>query len=100
MHYCGVFNTMCTSGIPVLLTVIFGPKLVGGIIEYIPEWLSSGLSVAGGLPSGGWYWIIATISAGKELFWIPHCWICCSRISEYSNFRSSVDWICNCIDYL
>ena len=49
MHYCGVFNTMCTSGIPILLTVIFGPKLVGGIIEYIPEWLSSGLSVAGGL---------------------------------------------------
>ena len=49
MHYCGVFSTMCTSGIPVLLTVIFGPKLVGGIINYIPDWLSSGLSIAGGL---------------------------------------------------
>ena len=49
MHYCGVLCTMCTSGIPVLLTVIFGPKLVGGIINYIPDWLSSGLSIAGGL---------------------------------------------------
>lgn len=49
MQYCAVFNTMLTSGIPVLLTVIFGPDLVGGIIEYIPEWLSGGLSVAGGL---------------------------------------------------
>ena len=28
---------------------IFGPKLVGGIINYIPDWLSSGLSIAGGL---------------------------------------------------
>lgn len=49
MQYCGVFNTMLTSGVPVLLTVIFGPKLVGGIIKYIPEWLSGGLSIAGGL---------------------------------------------------
>lgn len=49
MQYCGVFNTMLTSGLPVLLTVLFGPTLVGGIIEYIPQWLSGGLSVAGGL---------------------------------------------------
>ena len=96
MHYCGVFNTMCTSGIPILLTVIFGPKLVGGIIEYIPEWLSSGLSVAGGL--------LPAVGIGLLLRYLPvksyFGWICCSRISEYSNFRSSVDWICNCIDYL
>lgn len=49
MQYCGVFNTMLTSGIPVLLTVLFGPNLVGGIIKYIPAWLSGGLSIAGGL---------------------------------------------------
>lgn len=49
MQYCGIFNTMLTSGIPVLLTVVFGPKLVGSIIQYIPAWLSGGLSVAGGL---------------------------------------------------
>ena len=49
MHLCGVFNTMLTSGIPVLLTVIVGPTVVGNIIEYIPEWLTGGLTVAGGL---------------------------------------------------
>lgn len=49
MQYCAVFNTMLTSGIPVLLTVLFGPDLVGGIIKYIPDWLSGGLSIAGGL---------------------------------------------------
>ena len=28
MHYCGVLCTMCTSGIPVLLTVILGQSLL------------------------------------------------------------------------
>lgn len=49
MHLCGVANTMLTSGIPVLLTVIVGPTVVGKVIEYIPEWLTGGLTVAGGL---------------------------------------------------
>lgn len=49
MHLCGVFNTMLTSGIPVLLTVIVGPTVVGKVIEYIPDWLTGGLTVAGGL---------------------------------------------------
>lgn len=49
MQVCGVINTSVTSGLPVLLTVIFGPSVIGGIVEYIPGWLSSGLSVAGGL---------------------------------------------------
>lgn len=49
MHLCGVVNTMLTSGIPVLLTVIVGPTVVGKVIEYIPEWLTGGLTVAGGL---------------------------------------------------
>ena len=49
MHLCGVFNTMLTSGIPVLLTVILGPTVVGKVIDYIPDWLTGGLTVAGGL---------------------------------------------------
>lgn len=49
MHLCGVFNTTLTSGIPVLMTVIVGPTVVGKVIEYIPEWLTGGLTVAGGL---------------------------------------------------
>lgn len=49
MHLFGVFNTMLTSGIPVLLTVVAGPTIVGQIIDYIPDWLTGGLTVAGGL---------------------------------------------------
>ncbi|WP_440897534.1 PTS mannose/fructose/sorbose/N-acetylgalactosamine transporter subunit IIC [Amphibacillus sp. Q70] len=49
MHLLGVFNTMLTSGIPVTLTVIVGPTIVEQIVQYIPDWLSSGLDVAGGL---------------------------------------------------
>uniref|UniRef100_UPI00403F5248 PTS mannose/fructose/sorbose/N-acetylgalactosamine transporter subunit IIC n=1 Tax=Candidatus Enterococcus willemsii TaxID=1857215 RepID=UPI00403F5248 len=49
MHLCGLVNTMLTSGIPVLLTVLVGPSVVSRVIDYIPEWLTGGLTVAGGL---------------------------------------------------
>ena len=40
---------MLTTGIPVFLAVVFGPDLVNTILNYTPEWLIGGLSVAGGL---------------------------------------------------
>lgn len=49
MQYIGVLITMATTGIPVLLAVAFGPELVKTILNYTPEWLIGGLSVAGGL---------------------------------------------------
>lgn len=49
MQYIGVIITMATTGIPVLLAVVFGPELVKTILNYTPEWLIGGLSVAGGL---------------------------------------------------
>lgn len=49
MQYIGVFLTCSTTGIPVLLAVIFGPDLVNKILAITPEWLMNGLSVAGGL---------------------------------------------------
>lgn len=49
MQYIGVFLTSATTGIPVLLAVIFGPELVNKILAVTPEWLMKGLSVAGGL---------------------------------------------------
>lgn len=49
MQYIGLFITMATTGIPVLLAVAFGPELVKTILNYTPEWLIGGLSVAGGL---------------------------------------------------
>ncbi len=49
MQYIGVIITMATTGIPVLLAVVFGPELVKTILNYTPEWLIGGLRVAGGL---------------------------------------------------
>lgn len=49
MQYIGILITMATTGIPVLLAVVFGPELVNTILNYTPEWLIGGLSVAGGL---------------------------------------------------
>ena len=62
MHYCGVLCTMCTSGIPVLLTVIFGPKLVGGIINSAQKLVIKRLvQYGGGAASGSWYWTSASL---------------------------------------
>ena len=49
MQYIGIFLTCATTGIPVLIAVIFGPDLVNKILAITPEWLMNGLAVAGGL---------------------------------------------------
>lgn len=49
MQYLASLNTSFVSGVPVLLTVILGPTLVGSVITYIPEWITGGLKIAGGL---------------------------------------------------
>ncbi|MCT1905235.1 PTS sugar transporter subunit IIC [Oceanobacillus sojae] len=49
MQYLATINTSLVSGLPVLLTVILGPTLVGSFIDYVPEWITGGLQVAGGL---------------------------------------------------
>lgn len=49
MQMIGVVLTVATTGLPVLLAVIFGPNLVNAILAYTPEWLTGGLTVAGGL---------------------------------------------------
>lgn len=54
MQMLGVVLTCATTGIPILLAVIFGPDLVNGLIDKSPEWLLGGLQVAGGiLPAVG-----------------------------------------------
>lgn len=49
MQMTGLVLTGATTGIPVALAVIFGPDLVNKLLEITPEWLTGGLSVAGGL---------------------------------------------------
>jgi len=47
--WLGAFSWGLSRAIPVFLMLIFGQNLVNAITEYMPEWLMSGLSVAGGL---------------------------------------------------
>lgn len=54
MQMLGVVLTCATTGLPILLAVVFGPDLVNGLIENSPQWLLGGLQVAGGiLPAVG-----------------------------------------------
>ena len=47
--WLGAFSWGFSRAIPVFLMLIFGQNLVNAITEHMPEWLMSGLSVAGGL---------------------------------------------------
>ena len=47
--WLGAFSWGFSRAIPVFLMLIFGQNLVNAITNHMPEWLMSGLSVAGGL---------------------------------------------------
>lgn len=49
MQYIGVVLTTATTGIPVLIAVIFGPGLINKLLAITPEWFMNGLAIAGGL---------------------------------------------------
>lgn len=63
MQILATINTSLVSGIPVLLTVVLGPKLVGSFINYVPAWLTGGLKVAGG--------ILPAVGIGMLLKYLP-----------------------------
>ncbi|WP_367342138.1 PTS mannose/fructose/sorbose/N-acetylgalactosamine transporter subunit IIC [Limosilactobacillus sp.] len=68
MQMFGVFLTCLTTGLPVALSVIFGPTLVKGILSVTPKWLTGGLTVAGGLlPAVGIALLLRYLPA-KEYF--------------------------------
>lgn len=68
MQMFGVFLTVLTTGLPVALSVIFGPSLVRSILNVTPQWLTGGLSVAGGLlPAVGIALLLRYLPA-KEYF--------------------------------
>ena len=100
MHYCGVLCTMCTSGIPVLLTVIFGPKLVGGIINYIPDWLSSGLSIAGGLLPAVGIGLLLRYLPVKSYFGYLIVGFVAAVYLDIPILGVALIWFCYCTDHL
>ncbi|AXX65084.1 PTS sugar transporter subunit IIC [Bombilactobacillus bombi] len=63
MQYLATINTSFVSGLPVLFTVLVGPKIVGSIIKYIPLWITNGLKVAGG--------ILPAVGIGMLLKYLP-----------------------------
>ncbi|MDF7639238.1 PTS sugar transporter subunit IIC [Lactobacillus sp. ESL0791] len=63
MQYLATLFTSFVSGIPVLLTVVLGPKIVGSFINYIPAWLSGGLKTAAG--------ILPAVGIGMLLQYLP-----------------------------
>ena len=71
MQYLASINTSFVSGIPVLLTVILGPTLVGSAINYIPEWVTGGLKVAGGLLPAVGIGMLLKYLPTKDYFQIP-----------------------------
>ncbi|WP_249028629.1 PTS mannose/fructose/sorbose/N-acetylgalactosamine transporter subunit IIC [Tannockella kyphosi] len=46
---CGIFTWGLSRAVPMFLMLVFGSEVVTFITENIPTWLTSGLSVAGGL---------------------------------------------------
>jgi PTS system mannose-specific IIC component len=68
MQMLGLFLTAATTGIPVALSVIFGPTLVNSILKVTPEWLTNGLSVAGGLLPAVGIGLLLRYLPAKEYF--------------------------------
>lgn len=46
-----IFYGLC-SAVPVFLCVAIGPSLVNAILDFMPTWFTTGLSIAGGLLPG------------------------------------------------
>ncbi len=68
MQMFGVFLTAATTGIPVALAVIFGPSLINTILAHTPEWLTNGLTVAGGLLPAVGIGLLLRYLPAKEYF--------------------------------
>lgn len=46
---CSVFVWTLKYVIPVVIVVILGPSIVKSILNFVPEWFTNGLSIAGGM---------------------------------------------------
>ncbi|TPR56872.1 PTS mannose/fructose/sorbose/N-acetylgalactosamine transporter subunit IIC [Enterococcus sp. OL5] len=66
-QWAGNILTMISTGVPILLAVIFGQGLVNKIFEVIPDWLLTGLQVAGGiLPAVGLGLLLKTMPVKSQ----------------------------------
>ena len=49
VNFVSVLLVAMQAFIPMIILVAFGPKAVQSIIEWVPEWVTTGLNVAGGM---------------------------------------------------
>src|SRR5699024_3139397 len=49
INFISVFFVALQAIIPMLILVILGPTAVNAVIDSVPEWITNGLSIAGGM---------------------------------------------------
>ena len=76
--------------IPTIIVVCFGANVVNFILKFIPEWVTNGLSIAAGMPSGSRNRNVDALHAGKEIPSVYFGRICSVRI-----FGSTGSWNCD-----
>lgn len=47
--WLGLVSWGLSRALPIFIMLVFGDKIVSALVDYMPEWLTGGLSVAGGL---------------------------------------------------
>lgn len=49
VNFTSVFFVAMQAFVPMIILVVFGPATVEKIIEWVPEWVTNGLNIAGGM---------------------------------------------------
>lgn len=49
INFVSVFMVLMQAFIPMILLVLFGPAAIEAVINWIPEWVTNGLNIAGGM---------------------------------------------------
>lgn len=66
-QWCAVIFSMMMTGIPIMVAILLGQGIVQSIFEVFPDWLMSGLQVAGGLlPVVGLGLLLRTMPVSKQ----------------------------------
>ena len=78
-----VFYGLC-SAVPVLVCIVAGPTVVNAILDFMPAWFTTGLTIAGGvLPGVGMAMLLMYMPLGKILV-LPAGRLCAGSLSEGS----------------
>lgn len=69
VNFISVFFVAMQAFIPMIILVVLGPTAVNAIIEFVPEWVTNGLNIAGGmLPVVGVVMLMRYMPT-KKYFW-------------------------------